>query len=451
MNKTGTIFDIVQTDLPKGQQGYFELAENAPQPKDNSFFNTVKDYSKTILKGSIEGLGAFGRMMGPLQEQKSTAQQLEEQSETLNRLFPTDEGFGQSAIRRGLKQAPSILAMPGSSLSTVPRIAAASVLGEGAKKAGAPEWLQATAEITAFLGPDITKKLLQSGKHEEIVAAARKFGLTDEQITPLLQSDSKQKWLSKIATKTGSAQESLQSTKSGLSNAYKTLQESPAATAPLSKQSSDILLNSLSKTAAKMPAGVRNKIKEDMMDLVSKPITGESLMNLYADINHYLGDNAKQLSLFKTPIKDAIKAASPELAKDFELVNEMYGKYSKIASKLKPSLTDQVVRAVEAVGVLGGLAKGVLFGDYSILLGTLTEKTARQVAKQMLLNPRYQQLSRKMVVAMNQNKYPLAVKVIKDLKEELSKISPEASSKVHSLTKEEFENLFNHQDSENIK
>ena len=78
---------------------------------------------------------------------------------------------------------------------------------------GAPELVQTAAELTAYIGPDVLKKLLSSGKHKEIIDAARTLGLTDEQITPVLQSETKLKWLSKLTPRRGSTQKALENTK----------------------------------------------------------------------------------------------------------------------------------------------------------------------------------------------------------------------------------------------
>lgn len=440
--KSGTIFDLVEEDLPEGKEGYMELASRAQEPKDKSFFSNLKEYSKSALKGGIEGISSVGRMISPLQGEKYNKEDL---TETLDYLIPTeDESYGQRSIRRGAQILPESLVLPGGSAAgTALRSVGAGFLSEGAKELGLPEWAQSAAELTAFVGPDVTKKLLETGKDKDLISFAKKMGMTDEQITPLIQPEFKQKWLSKLAKKTGSTEESLRNTKSGISNIYTSLQNSTAAKTILSDKQQKDLLNSLSAISQKMPSAVRNKIKEDIVDLLKKPIDSESLMNLYADINYNLGDNAKQLSLFKKPIRDAIAASSPKLGKDFDMVNDLYGKYHKISSKLKPTLKDQVINAVESVALLGGIAKGILFSDYSVLVGTLGEMGARNLAKKMLTNPRYQQLSQKMIIALNQNKYRLASRVIDDLREQLKKDSPEAVDEMKSLTLEEFEKLSN--------
>lgn len=440
---TNTIFDLVESELPEGNQGFMELAKRAPAPKDDSFLNTITEYGKTALKGSVEGLTRLGRMMGPLQDihGKQTPQILEEQTGKLEEVFPTDEGFGQKALRRGLSMAPSMAAFPGAGAQALPRSIAAGFLGEGAKDLGAPEWAQTAAELTAFIGPDITKKLLETGRSKDIVAAGRKLGLTDEQITPLMQSEFKQKWLGKIAPKRGVTQKALASTKSALSEGYNTLRESSAAKSALSRGSSEKMVESLSETFQKMPSGIRSKMKQDTLDLLNNPITGESIINYWQDINYNLGPKTKQLSLLKEPLKKALNDASPELAKDFELLNGLQSKYYPIASKLKPNITDDIVRAAENIGLLGSLVTGY----YPHLPVLIAEKGARQVAKQMLINPRFQQLASKTVSAINQGKYGMVKKLADLYAHELKSIDPKASEILKDLSEEEIQEFFSRQ------
>lgn len=444
---TGTIFDLIEEDLPEGQEGYFALAKNAPAPKDNSFLNSVSEYAKTFAKGTAEGLTRFGRMMGPLQDihGRKTPEILEEQTGQLEELLPTDEGFGQSALRRGLRETPSILGLPGASLETIPRIAGASVLGETAKELGAPEWLQTAAELTAYIGPDVTKKLLASGSNKELIEFGRKMGMSDEALTPLLQSETKQKWLSKLIPRRGATESALKKSKGELSDVYSSIQKSEEALVPISERSSENLLSKIDDILFEMPSDVRSKIRDDLKDLISKPITGESLINFWADINHNLGPSTKQLSLLKDPIQKTLTELSPSLSKDFSLINDLHSKYYKLAGRLKPNLMSDIVSAAEAIGVGGSTLLALTTGYYPTLVGIVAEKAAKKLAQQMILNPHLQQLSKKMVVAINQNKYSLAKKISEDFENEIKKFDPESAKKIRNLTDEELKEFFSHQ------
>ena len=154
---SGTIFDLVEIEPRPGQEGFFDLAAQAPMPEEKSFFGKAKkfakEYGKTALKGSAEGLYQLGRIAGPV-----GLPQHKEFTEELNRLLPTEkEQFGQKALRRGLKELPTALSFPGASLGTIPRALGAGVAGQTAEELGAPEWLQTASEITAYLSPDVTK------------------------------------------------------------------------------------------------------------------------------------------------------------------------------------------------------------------------------------------------------------------------------------------------------
>lgn len=443
---TGTIFDLVEEDLPEGQEGYLALAKNAPAPKNDSFFNTIADYGKTFAKGAAEGLTRFGRMMGPIQDiyGKKTPEILEEQTEQLDVLLPTEEGFGQSVLRRGLREAPSILGFPGSSLETIPRIAGASVLGETAKELGAPEWLQTASELTAYIGPDITKKLLASGSNKELIEFGRKMGMSDEALAPLLQSETKQKWLSRLIPRRGATEAALKKSKGELSDVYQSIQKSEEALQKIPDQTSENLLEKINDILFDMPANVRGKIKEDLKDLMSKPMTGDTLINFWADINHNLGPSTKQLSLLKDPIQKALSELSPSLSKDFSLINNLHSKYYKIAGRLKPTITSDLISAAETIGFTGSGLLALTTGHYPTFVTLLGEKFAKKIAQQMIINPRLQQLSKKMGVALNQNKYSLAKKITNRFVDEIRNIDSDSADQMKAITDAELEEFFNH-------
>ena len=62
----------------------------------------------------------------------------------------------------------------------------------------------------------------------------------------------------------------------------------------------------------------------------------------------------------------------------------------------------------------------------------------------MLINPRLQQLSDKMVHAMNEGKYSTIQKLTKSFSNQLKKEVPEASEILDKITEEELKEFFNH-------
>lgn len=405
-------------------------------PETKKAERSLKSYGKTLLKGAVEGISSLGRMMGPLETGQSTEEQLKAQSDVLNQLLPTEDTFEEKAVRRGLNIAPSAMAFPGGPVQAGVRSLLAGFTGEGAKELGAPEWAQSAAEITAFLGPDITKKLISSGNNKEIIESARKLGISDEAITPLIQSNFKKKWLAKLSPRRGRTKEALSKTKSELSEARQSLVNEGEN--QLNSTSSQNLMIDIEDKLFEMPSGVREKISKDFKDLTSQPITDRSLMNFWADINHELGSKTRQLSLLKEPLKKALEEIDPVLAKNFETVNSLFSKYYDISAKLEPNLMTDIIGAGKALGILGG----VITGYYPLILKFGGEHAAQSIAREMLINPRFQQISRKMINALNQNKFGVAKKLSNLFAYNLKEISPEISQQIEDITEEDLKKLF---------
>lgn len=424
-----------------GQRGLFEMARDMDSPKERGYLDDATDFGKNILKAGLQGVYKFGRMLGPTSGPetwgKSEQDLQDEFAGGLDELIPSEEGgFVTKSLERGLKEAPSMLAFPGGSAAqTAIRTGLAGFLGEGAKELGAGEGAQTIAELSAYIGPDLAKRLLASGSNKEIIEYARKLGLKDAEITPLIQSDFKQKWLSKLAARRGKTQEALSNTREALGRTYGDLRSSEAAKTALSDTQSTDLVKSLQDKLFDMPDKVRETISADMRDLVSKPITGDSLINFWQDINANLSEGTKQLSNLKDPIRNALARLNPGLANDFEWANKLYGKYQTISSRLKPNLMTDIMGASQALKTLGG----VTFGYYPILVEAAGEQAARTLSREMLLNPRFQNLSGKMVSAINQNKWQAVKKIRDSMIAEVKDVSPEIAKQLQAVDLDELE------------
>lgn len=448
---TGTIFDLFEEGEPKlkdyskvpdTQKGYMEIAANAPTPKDDSFFSTVGEYGKSALKGLTEGAIRLGRIMGPLQGYETTEDIVKRTEKALNKYIPNEnEGFGQKSLRRGLAFAPTALASPGSTLGTGARTLVGGFAGETAKELGAPEWLQTAAELTAYMTPEITKKILSAGNNKELIKRAKEMGFSDEQIAPLLQSDFKQKWLAKISPKSGSVQEKLKSTKSQIDKSFDVLSESPVIKKEISEKANGVLINDIRKKLSSLPRELQEAVTPDLNDLLNNKITGNSLMNFWKDLNHHFANDRKALSILKEPVKNALKSISPQAAKDFEVLNNLYSKYYPISSKLKPDLASKLVSSGEYFAGAAALT-GLAFGHVEPLVGIIGEQAVKQLAKHMLTSPRLQQMSRKTVNAINDHKVPMTLKMINLFSNELKKNYPEISKELEKISEEDLISLF---------
>ncbi len=140
-------------------------------------------------------------------------------------------------------------------------------------------------------------------------------------------------------------------------------------------------------------------------------------------------------------MKKALETLSPSLSKDFELTNQLFTKYYPIAKKLKPNLASDIVSAAEPLTGIGALT-GAAFGHYTPLLGIAGETAARHIAKELLVNPHLQQISKKIVLAANQNKWGIVKKLSDIMADRLDKISPEFAKELKSLTEKQLLDFF---------
>lgn len=449
---TGTILDSIE-DEDRDRIEFLNYASSSQETPEKDYYkSSVFDLGKTILKGGIEGVSRLGTALGPTQPRAVTEMQLAEQTKKLDEALPTEDEFLPNAVRRGLKEIPTAVASPGANAaSMINRSVVAGFLGEGGKELGLPEWAQSALELTAYIGPDVTKKLLESGTNADLIQFAKRMGMTDAQITPLIQSDFKTKWLARLTQKGGSTGEKIASTKSGIQQVYTKVKDSPLAQKEISEIANGKLINSLKEKISDMPREVQDVILQDLNDLLANKITGKSLINFYSDVNHNLGGKTTQLAQLKNPIKEALATLSPELVQDFEMANKLYERYYPIASKLKPNLVSNLITAGKALGLGTSVLTAVTTGIMTPLVGFATEKVIQKLSQQMLTNPHFQQLGQKFANAISQNKFQAAKLVVTEISKLVSKVSPELGKDLEKLSMEELQDLFSSQETDTEK
>lgn len=430
---------------------YFESAENEVEPAasfvDQSL-SDLKNYAKNIGKAALESLYSFGQKFGPtlddpvkaLKEGKSRLPRKEREEafeETLDDLIPSEEGGPITKIQeRFIKTAPNLFGLPGGApAQMVGRGMVGAVLGEGAKELGFGELGQGVAELTAFIGPDIAKKLLESGKNADLIKAAKAFGMTDEQIAPLLQPEFKQRWLSKLVPRQGRTKAALQQSKEAVGEIYNTIKNSPDAKLGLTEKATKDLASGMSKVLEGLTGPERAAVMEDIQMLFSKPLTGESVITFWNKLRR-LGEQTdmKAIELLKTPLTKAINQLSPQLAKDFKLANDLYGRYAKIAARLKPNLTTNLVDAAHHLGALIALVSG----NPAFMFKIGGERLMRSMGREMLINPRLQNLASKMVNALNENKVAVARGILEQMADQFEEKDPEIARIIRDQKLEEF-------------
>lgn len=289
------------------------------------------------------------------------------------------------------------------------------LLGQGSREIGAPEFVSSGIEIAApLLQGSISGKLAPSKGVKTTVEAGRKIGLSEKQIAPLIQGEAKTAILSKIARKGTKTKERFAGIKESLGDSYNKIKLAPEAKIKLPnieqislRKEFGGIRNELTKTLAPSPekeAAIKY-VEEALNTLRNVDVTPEHLVNFWQDINKSVNWNSisggkKALAQLKEPVSKVLKKVSPSLAEDFEMTNQLYSKYAQISKKLKPDLVDSFVNKGEIIaGFPAGLA--IAQGNPYPLLALGGEVATRLMAREMLINPYFQNMAKKLVTNFN--------------------------------------------------
>lgn len=433
------------------------LQPNGQGANDLPWYQSIPN---SILKGVVNGLYSLGESISPpFDGNDPSIPNLKEQFDQLN--LPTNEGFAENTFARAATILPFLLTgnVAGVGRSVIPEAkAAGQALAEGmtfsssplkqvlldrakdllgpltrslvggasgaaAETYGAPEWAQSLAEIPAQVTPGFGSRLIPNNTQSALVNDARNLGLTEAQITPLIQGSRKARVLSKVASRRGQTEQALSDSYESLGMVYDRLSTRPDAKVPLNPYQTQRVSAAIEEKLSSMPAGVRNKISEDLSDLVNGPMDAQNLINFYKDINYYVGNGERQLGLLKEPITTAIGQISPQLAQEFNVTNRLYQNYHNIAKQLKPNIASDFLSATEGARLLFG----AFTGNYPLIVETIGEGAARKLASGLLVNPRFQNLSKQMVKALNDSKFAVAEKVYESMLNYAREEDPESA------------------------
>lgn len=413
---------------PKAQEGSFE--EFGTKVQDTSRFQSLLNAPfKGLLKGSRElylGGGAkegekenlpkqlIKKIIGKSKEETLFRPQ-EEFEKEVDVELPTKDLFAERALERGGKGLPfAALGGPAAIL----RQMGGAVVGEAIKSAGGDDLAQAAGELFSLSIPSLSKKILANGGQKPIVDFARKFGLSEEKIAPLIQGDKKVELLSKLG-KGKKAQKAVEKSKSAISGIYEDLKASPEAAKRLSNEHATSFLHEMHDEIAKLPSGARDLVMKDIIDF-TKDMTGKGLIKLYQDVNYYMGKGNKLLGGLHNPIKNAMTNLSPKLGEDFGMTNQLWKNMSKISAKVQPGKYEELMN----YGRKGRVIYGVISGNYPVLVEALGEEAAKSLSRNMLINPRFQNISKQMVDAVNKSKFSAAEKLLNQITKESNPENP---------------------------
>lgn len=437
----------MRTDTPSpeemlGTPEYNSYQQNKKAPEQAWYKSIPLD----MLKGLIEGVGRLGRMMGPLPDQPGQEPfTMERFTESLDELIPTDSNMVGKGARRALNITPAAIANPLAAPEiALAQSAAGGALGQALEEGGFGEVAQSVGEMIPFFfgnasggskgmetlkkGSKISEKVSQSrfipekirniaskratnaNEINEIVDFATKSGMSADELVPLLQGDTKKKVLSKLAQRGGSTQDKLKRSKQAIDQIADSFKTGKNADIVLSEYQANNMINKLQDILYDMPAKTRNAIMEDFQQLSNSPKDTKSIIKFFRDINAQYGEHKAHLGRLKDPLMDALALIDPSMAKDFNITNKLYTKYYDLSSKLKPNVATLIMEASTIPKVLFGSVTG----NYPLIAESIGEAAARKFSAELLTNPKFQNMGKKIVNALNKGQFAIADRLKED-------------------------------------
>lgn len=378
-------------------------------------------FPKGVIKGIEEpyfSIARLGKKIGipgaPEQELQQRQQQLES---ALEEYLPTQENYLEGALERTGKMVPLGLLGGGTPAGLAARSALAGFGGEAVKELGGGPLAQGVTEALAFSAPGLAKGIVAKASQKGLVEGARRLGMSEEAIAPLLQSEKKLKFFGPLAHKGRATQARLAKSYQETGEIFGNLAKSAEDQVPINQEAATNFLKKSHEIFMEMPTELRNKVLPDFYDLILKGKgSGKDFMNFWKDINTISKGKTTATGLLKGPIKEALESISPQLAEDFTLANNLRSKWYKITDVLAPGRADELIHA----GEVGSLMYGIAKGRFDILADIMGINAARRFASGLLTKPGMQNLTLKMVHALNNNKPVVAESILSKMMEETS-------------------------------
>lgn len=347
--------------------------------------------------------------------------------------FPTQPKEAEKFLERAGRVGTSALLSPGKGIVKGAQILAGTVLGHTAEKLGAPSLVQAIAESLPFFysgGKRIPLKTSQKNLGEFL----RKQGLTENEITPLLKTPEQLARWSKLASKGKKSRELMESIYQKTGNIYDSVISEGKNLPPLNATSKEKLLREMTPIIESMPHKYRSLIEQDIQDFLTKGRAGaEDIINLDKDINAVIGAEKGGKAIvgkLKGPLSEALNSINPSLSNDYQLAKDFYRTRINVAGHI---LNKKQVEDLIDVGEFATLGAGLFNRDIGLIGKVMGVSGARKLAREMLINPRLQNISIRIGEALKKNKFTLAEKYLNQFKDEVGKEDPELASSIDKI------------------
>lgn len=300
------------------------------------------------------------------------------------------------------------------------------------------EWAKTIASaIPMIVGGKLS---ISSPESKFLYEAGKKAGLTEEQLTPLLQSEKRVATISKHLNETPERRSFVKSISDSIGDYYENIKKSgrevklnESNLSELKEKTKDFLKD-LEQTVEASPQ------KKAAIDYIGKSIenlsgdvTAEKLINWWQDINAVAGDvrgAKKAINGLKPTITNAFHKANPELAKDFLGANALWEKRSKFLNSLGWEKLESASKSSLPLKILSGLAVGHYLGSKAMAGILIAEPVFKKISDKLLFDPSWQNLRKSTAEAIIKESPKLATMTSKNLRNKIEEEFPKESKDI---------------------
>ena len=377
------------------------------------------------LKGLIKGAAKFSPLpsFGPVSGQ--LGERMTEQ------MLPTKEGGLEDILEFAGENIPLAALGEGGLLKKGMGAIAGGLAKAGAKEMNLPEWAQDIVGGFGMAAPSmaqgaLSKTLRPSKAQSAVVNFLKDKGFTDKEITPIIQDKKKLSWLSKGAMKYEEKAPWLKGIQDKLGGIYSDIRAKGQTGNYLQGQPLRDFESKFHGIADKLPKRHRRLVEKEVEELFNNPIDFTSLQDFNVAVNDIIkaatGGKAS-IGKLKVATHEAQKGLDPALFKDLRSTDEAYSKLMNYTDKMTTNNWQNLVKAGQA----GAALYGMLTLNPAFMKAAAITGASQYGLRQVLSNPRLQNIHSKMWDAFLKNKMPQALKLAELLKEEMGDKSEDSS------------------------
>ncbi len=403
--------------IEEGAAGYVpEFGEEVePVSRIRSLFNAP-------VKGALKGARSQSKIspfhqVGAIKDSQA--------EELMERFLPTKESPIEGALEKSAEIGTSFLTGgPGGLI----RKGLTSLLGgaasETTKQLGGGEIAQDIAALSSMSLPDLAKSIPAKKAQERVISFLRKKGFTENEITPLIQSPQKLSSMASFASKGEKTNQLMRDIYGKMGTVYEGIRNEATNLPGLSREAADEFTTKFSTQLDKIPKFYKRQIKEEIEDLMNSEMKFSDFIDFDQAVNARIkgvSGGKAILGTLKKATGDAKQAISPELANDLTLANEIYGKGIDVSGHLRTKEIEELFDLGEKIALVSSIADQ----NVGLLTKVLGIGGARKIATELLINPRLQNINKRMLRSIKKNRLPEAIKLFEIFRREAIQSNPD--------------------------